>query len=57
MSCHRSQLAGNSKLGDIAEEQHERIWGIQEFNRVWSFVNVDRGRRSVSAGTGARRRR
>lgn len=46
VSCHRSQLAGYPKLGEAGEALHERIWGIQEFYRVWSFVNVDRERES-----------
>jgi LmbE family N-acetylglucosaminyl deacetylase len=44
VQCHESQLAGYPRLGEADEALHESIWGLQEFYRVWSFVNGGRER-------------
>lgn len=44
VQCHRSQLPGYADLPRASDELHERIWGRQEFYRVWSFVGVGRER-------------
>jgi LmbE family N-acetylglucosaminyl deacetylase len=40
--CHESQIAGYASLAATNDAEHERIWGIQEFYRVFSFVNGGR---------------
>jgi LmbE family N-acetylglucosaminyl deacetylase len=40
--CHESQVAGYTRLTELAPEQHEALWGSQEFYRVFSLVNGGR---------------
>ena len=44
VSCHQTQMAIYSRLEHLPEEQHQAIWGIQEFYRVFSLVNGGRKR-------------
>jgi LmbE family N-acetylglucosaminyl deacetylase len=39
VACHRSQLPGYAALAQLPEEQHRRLWGVQEFYRAFSLVN------------------
>lgn len=40
--CHRTQLPGYEALIRLPEEQHEYLWGAQEYYRVFSLVNGGR---------------
>jgi LmbE family N-acetylglucosaminyl deacetylase len=40
--CHRSQLPAYESLLKFTPEQHRRLWGTQEFYRVFSLVNGGR---------------
>ena len=42
--CHASQLPGYANLAATTDAEHETLWGVQEFYRVWSFVNGGRER-------------
>ncbi len=53
--CHRSQLAIYEKLEHLPAQQHEYLWGSQEFYRVFSLVNGGR-RREDDLFTGLRGR-
>ncbi|MGE5326574.1 MAG: hypothetical protein ACM3NO_06010, partial [Deltaproteobacteria bacterium] len=44
VSCHQTQMAIYGRLEHLPEEQHQAIWGIQEFYRVFSLVNGGRKR-------------
>jgi LmbE family N-acetylglucosaminyl deacetylase len=44
IKCHRSQLPGYQALIALPEEAHERLWGKPLYYRVFSRVNVSRGR-------------
>jgi len=40
--CHQTQMAIYHKLAELSPEDHEAIWGPQEFYRVFSTVNGGR---------------
>jgi LmbE family N-acetylglucosaminyl deacetylase len=40
--CHKTQMAIYSQLEHLPKEDHEAIWGSQEFYRVFSLVNSGR---------------
>ncbi|MBE3558674.1 MAG: PIG-L family deacetylase [Ktedonobacteraceae bacterium] len=40
--CHRTQIPAEEVLNDIPEELHMRLWGTQEYYRVFSLVNGGR---------------
>jgi hypothetical protein len=40
--CHRSQLPAYESLLKFSPEEHRRLWGVQEFYRVFSLVNNGR---------------
>jgi LmbE family N-acetylglucosaminyl deacetylase len=42
VSCHESQMSVYENLRDLPEEQHQAIWGTQEFYRAFSLVNGGR---------------
>lgn len=42
--CHKTQMAIYGRLEHLPEEDHQAIWGIQEFYRVFSLVNGGRKR-------------
>lgn len=42
VQCHKTQISIFSKLADLKEDQHKRLWGIQEFYRSFSLVNSGR---------------
>jgi LmbE family N-acetylglucosaminyl deacetylase len=42
IACHRSQLPGYAALARLPEQQHRRLWGVQEFYRAFSLVNAGR---------------
>lgn len=42
VSCHRTQMAIYEKLDGLSDEDHQAIWGVQEFYRVFSLVNGGR---------------
>lgn len=44
VSCHESQMSVYQHLHNLSAEQHEALWGTQEFYRGFSLVN---GGRSV----------
>jgi LmbE family N-acetylglucosaminyl deacetylase len=42
VSCHGSQMSVYENLRELPEEQHQAIWGTQEFYRAFSLVNGGR---------------
>lgn len=40
---YKTQLPGYPGLADVSDEQHESLWGLQRYYRVFSSVN---GRRA-----------
>lgn len=44
VQCHRTQMAQYGVLKDLSPEDHQAIWGPQEFYRVFSLVNGGRSR-------------
>jgi LmbE family N-acetylglucosaminyl deacetylase len=42
--CHQTQMASYGQLEQLAEEEHRRLWGSQEFYRAMSLVNGGRRR-------------
>jgi LmbE family N-acetylglucosaminyl deacetylase len=40
--CHRTQLPFYERLSALDDAHHERMWGTQEFYRVFSLVNGGR---------------
>ncbi len=42
IQCHKTQLAIYKKLEELTENEHEQIWGSQEFYRAMSIVNGGR---------------
>jgi LmbE family N-acetylglucosaminyl deacetylase len=40
--CHQTQIANYTRLGELAPEYHEALWGAQEFYRALSLVNGGR---------------
>ncbi len=40
--CHKTQLAIFEHLDQLPEEHHRRLWGVQQFYRVYSTVNGGR---------------
>lgn len=42
IQCHTTQLVAYSRLADIAEAEHELLWGEQRFVRAYSLVNGGR---------------
>lgn len=40
--CHRTQLAGYARLGELTPEHHQGLWGSQTFYRALSLVNGGR---------------
>ena len=41
--CHQTQLPHDKLLQELSEEDHHRLWGCQEYYRVFSLVNGGRG--------------
>ncbi len=39
---HQTQLPGYPGLADVSDEQHESLWGLQSYYRVFSSVNGGR---------------
>ena len=46
VSEHRTQMAIYRKFGELAAEHQRSLWGIQEFYRVFSMVDVGTGKES-----------
>jgi LmbE family N-acetylglucosaminyl deacetylase len=44
VSCHESQISAYERLGTLAPEHHEALWGRQSFYRAFSRVNGGRAR-------------
>ena len=42
VTCHESQLAGYGRANELTPEQHQELWGMQSFYRVFSSVNGGR---------------
>lgn len=42
VSCHESQVSIYQNLGTLPAEQHQALWGTQEFYRAYSLVNGGR---------------
>ncbi|MCC6857614.1 MAG: PIG-L family deacetylase [Bryobacterales bacterium] len=42
--CHRTQMAIHRQLEQLSEEEHRKLWGCQQFYRVFSHVNGGRKR-------------
>jgi hypothetical protein len=42
--CHESQVAGYGRAKELTPEQHQELWGVQSFYRVFSEVNGGRDR-------------
>jgi LmbE family N-acetylglucosaminyl deacetylase len=42
VSCHESQMSVYKNLQTLPAEQHQALWGTQEFYRVFSLVNGGR---------------
>lgn len=40
--CHTTQLPFYERLAGLSDDHHERMWGTQEFYRVFSLVNGGR---------------
>jgi LmbE family N-acetylglucosaminyl deacetylase len=52
--CHESQISGIDGLFRLTDEEHARIWGVQNFYRAYSTVNGGRRQETdLFAGTGA----
>jgi LmbE family N-acetylglucosaminyl deacetylase len=41
VSCHRTQMSTYRSLGSLPPEHHRKLWGTQEFYRVFSRVAVE----------------
>jgi LmbE family N-acetylglucosaminyl deacetylase len=46
VQCHASQLPGYQRLGELSEQHHHALWGVQEYYRAFSLVNGGRRRES-----------
>jgi len=46
VQCHESQMSIYVPLGELSEEHHAALWGVQEFYRALSLVNGGRQRES-----------
>jgi LmbE family N-acetylglucosaminyl deacetylase len=46
VSCHKTQMSIYKNLGHLSDENHNAIWGTQEFYRAFSLVNGGRARES-----------
>jgi hypothetical protein len=44
VSCHDSQMSIYHELKHLSGQQHQELWGSQEFYRVFSRVNGGRKR-------------
>lgn len=44
VQCHRTQMAQYGVLKELSPDDHQAIWGPQEFYRVFSLVNGGRSR-------------
>jgi LmbE family N-acetylglucosaminyl deacetylase len=42
VQCHKTQNAVYTGLGNLAPEDHERLWGTQQYYRAFSVVNGGR---------------
>jgi LmbE family N-acetylglucosaminyl deacetylase len=42
--CHQTQMAVYRQLAQLSEDDHRRLWGSQEYYRVFSLVNGGRKR-------------
>lgn len=42
VTCHKTQLTIYGKLGELSEESHKGLWGVQEYYRAFSLVNGGR---------------
>lgn len=40
--AHQTQMAVYGRLGELSEQEHRKLWGSQEFYRVFSLVNGGR---------------
>ncbi len=43
-ACHRSQLPNYADLASMPVDQQRRLWGINEYGRLYSTVPVATGR-------------
>ena len=39
IQCYKTQLPGYPGLADVSDEQHENLWGLQSYYRVFSSAN------------------
>jgi LmbE family N-acetylglucosaminyl deacetylase len=46
VSCHKTQVSIYKNLEHLSDENHNAIWGTQEFYRAFSLVNGGRARES-----------
>lgn len=44
VQCHDSQVAGYQRLAELSAEDHEALWGVSAYYRVFSTVNGGRAR-------------
>jgi LmbE family N-acetylglucosaminyl deacetylase len=44
VQCHESQMVMYERLGQLSEDHHRGLWGVQEFYRAFSLVNGGRER-------------
>ena len=42
IQCHKTQLTGYGGLMAVTREEHQQLWGTQEYYRVFSLVNGGR---------------
>jgi hypothetical protein len=42
VSCHETQMSVYRNLTDLTPDQHQALWGTQEFYRAFSLVNGGR---------------
>lgn len=42
IQCHKTQLTGYGGLLTVSKDDHVKLWGVQEFYRVFSLVNGGR---------------
>jgi len=42
IQCHKTQLTGYGGLLAVSNDDHKKLWGLQEFYRVFSLVNGGR---------------
>ncbi|WP_201360438.1 PIG-L deacetylase family protein [Dictyobacter formicarum] len=42
IQCHQTQIPAKAILHNISEQEHQQLWGLQEYYRVFSLVNGGR---------------